>query len=531
MTDEFPTLLEFVRSDFKDGSCFNNREISPEEMIRMMNKHKLDTAAYALGKDCLPSELSDRLGRFYAASIHKFNKIQNLVFQLEHKAGEAGLAFVVTKGIGLNDCIYGENIIRSFGDLDILVQSEDAGEFHRLFGTLGFYQKFGPTSSAPSSNRYARAFTAVHAGNSDKTYRDLSFPVKTYQDKPEYLPYCRQDEPSIEMHDGLYYLSDLAVKKMLEETVRVKKEGSSYKTFDTEHTFILLLTNTYENSESFFSNTYDFGTVLRDYVDLRFIFAKYHSILDWRKIEKMINELEIHHIAEIVVGNLEKVYGKDVTLGCLPSVNPTESEWGTGILERMVDADLCRSSSLTVMRKRWLAEGTSAILPVSPVGNPMNLDDYHQCFSCGDALYHIEYTPDSFVLSWAIAPALQEKDASLLYQLRFFPLKEEFDYTSYKVDFSSYDGVYKACGHSTKRHTLGARRKEQRSSVFVSCFSCDDWLILQGILPFSELGIAGTPEKQSLCVSAEIYKYHYGEIYHKLNSHHSEPVMSLIKIK
>ncbi len=109
-------------------------------------------------------------------------------------------------------------------------------------------------------------------------------------------------------------------------------------------------------------------------------------------------------------------------------------------------------------------------------------------------------------------------------------MEETFAYTSYKVDFCPYDGFYKAYGHSTKRHTLGAIRKEKGVFLPVSYFSCGELLILRMVLPFGKLDITGIPENHSLCVSPEIYRNHYGEIYHKLDSHRSGAVMSLIEI-
>jgi hypothetical protein len=325
-----------------------------------------------------------------------------------------------------------------------------------------------------------------------------------------------------------------AVDQMLEGAVRERAGERSYTTLNVEHTFILLLTNTFENSESFFSNTYDFGAVLRDYVDLRFFFDKYKGTLDWTGVENSIEGFGIHDIAETVMGNLRKVYGRDVTFGCLPSVKPAESEWGLGILERMRDADLCRGITIKAMRKRWLAEGSHSVCPVSEIragdAPEICLDDF-KCASPSNALFNIAYTRDSFVLTWALPPIFYERKVSYLCQFKFFPLTDALAYTSYMVNFCSYNGVYKAYGRSTMRHRQGAVSAEAGTLLLVSRFSCGDKRILRTSLPFAELGMKDIPENGSLCVAAEIYKNHYGNIYHKLDAAHSGPAVSLIEMK
>jgi hypothetical protein len=74
-------------------------------------------------------------------------------------------------------------------------------------------------------------------------------------------------------------------------------------------------------------------------------------------------------------------------------------------------------------------------------------------------------------------------------------------------------------------------RKETGFAMPVTRFMCGRTLVIQTSLPFHELGTAGIPENESFCVSAEIYKEHYGEIYHRLGAWRTEAEMSLIETK
>ena len=317
--DVFSTILNHVRTDFKELSCVFEDE-NYEEICEALAQHKIGTYAIHFGKDNLSSEQVQILRQKYASAFQQFRKVQNLIFELERIVGESGIDFTIIKGIGLNTHIYGSNQVRTFSDLDILVRKEDALAFHLAFHTSGFFQKTGPTSTSAATNRYSRAFLAAHAKDVQKTYDVLPFPIKAQRNKPEYLPYVRKNTPNIEMHDGLYFLSEESVHAIQEGTVRITNELDSFTTLNAENTFILLLINTFENSESFYSNTYDFNLTLRDYIDLRFFFEKYKSDIHWAKVTTMIHAFEIFHIAGTVIGNLTEIYGRDVTCR-LSSIN------------------------------------------------------------------------------------------------------------------------------------------------------------------------------------------------------------------
>ena len=528
--DTFSIILNHVRTDFKElNQIFENENY--EEICEALTQHKIGTYAAHFGKDNLSSEQLQILKQKYAPAFQQFARVQDIIIELERIAGEAGIDFAIIKGIGLNTQIYGSNHVRTFGDLDILVRKEDALELNHALNNSGFFQKIGPTSTSTATNNYARAFVAAHAKGVHRTYTALPFPIKAQRNKPEYLPYVRKDMPNIEMHDGLYFLSEESVDAMREGTVRITSELGNFTTLNPEHTFILLLINTFENSESFYSNTYDFNLTLRDYIDLRFFFEKYKNDLHWAKITTMIHAFEISHIAGSVIGNLAKIYGRDVTCGCLPSIPPLESEWGMSILERMRDTDRSRKAALHVMRERWLAEGEKSHIQVYKAENQILLEKFHRCAHITNVFFNIEYISDSFVLTWAISSELEKEKGDLLYQFTFFPLQDQIKYTSYKVDISYYDGECKSYGHSTKRYRLDAIKKETNISFPVTSFFYENMLIFQTIFPFHELGILLPLPKQSLCVSVDIYRKQIGDIYYQINGTKSIPGISLLEMK
>ena len=516
--DTFSIILNLVRTDFKDLDCL----FEHEELCEELTRHKLGTYALHFGKDNFSTlkQMCDPL--------EQFANVRSLISELKRITKPAGIPCTIIKGLGLNNHIYGSNPVRTFGDLDILVRKEDTFELNRILNNSGFFQNIGVTSVPAATSTYARAFLAAHARDVKKTYRALPFPVKSQRNKPEYFPYVRKGMPSIEVHDGLYFLSEANVKKMLESTIRVTDDVCSFTTLNAEYTFILLLINTFENSESFYSNTYDFGATLRDYVDLRFFFETYKNRLDWTTVAEIIQEFSMCTISGTVLGNLHKVYGRDVTSGSLSSIVPLESEWGVSILERIQDPDLSRRAALSVMQKRWFNKGVASPINVCKAEKKISLETCHRCLHIENICFNIEYTPDSFILTWVVPPDMQKDGGDLLYQFTFFSLTDQVDYTSYKVDISYYDGECKSYGRSTKRCRHNALKKESTASFPVTIRSCGDMCIFQTALPFSELGMAFPCMNQSFCVSADVYRRHFEEIYYQISA--TSPDMSLVEI-
>ena len=120
-------------------------------------------------------------------------------------------------------------------------------------------------------------------------------------------------------------------------------------------------------------------------------------------------------------------------------------------------------------------------------------------------------------------------DSSLLFQFAFFPLVDIAPYTSYKVHLSRYNGEYKAYGHSTNRYNLGAIRKETKDDFAVLFTKRENVLIVQIKVPIALMGIDEALNGEKMCVTAEVYKKHYRDIYHRYRTDGGREEMLRIK--
>lgn len=75
---------------------------------------------------------------------------------------------------------------------------------------------------------------------------------------------------------------------MLQEICIIDQKEYMLPSLNIPNMFITLLINTYENSESLYSNLYDNCIILRDYVDLKKFFDKYSDNEMWNEIEALI---------------------------------------------------------------------------------------------------------------------------------------------------------------------------------------------------------------------------------------------------
>ena len=527
--EAFTAVLTLIRNDFEGNEYLSSKAFSESAIAKILDEHNLWTYLHIQPKTSISPLFVERAHANLMVSKEAYNTALHIVSELDRKTSEIDLRFVVVKGIALTDCLY-ENVgNRSFGDIDILVPTKDAEAFHGILGAMGYFQEVGP-SSKKSLDRQGLALIALHAA---KKPAPTPFPVKMNQNKPEYKPYTREGSPTIEVHDGMYYLPSYASTAIFSEGRRVDKEDCAYWASSIIHTFILLITNTYSNSESFFSNSYDFKLTLRDYVDIRYFFKKYQKALDWHLVENTIEDFGIQDITGIVLGNLLEVYGYDVSLGCLPRIRLLPSKWGVRVLERMKDNNLSRIISLRVMRERWLAEGTGMPIYARDVSSE-NIEfaaNYMQEFICNDGMfYSVQHTSSDLILSFSLPPNLCRKQ-DILYQFKFYPLTDALSYTIYKVNIYLIEGNYVAYGHSTIRNNLGAVRKKLGLELRVVCKEINGREFVRIKLPFSEFEPLDVTIENSLCISCEIYEQHYREIYHRFRGNTDDEEIHLLVLK
>ena len=512
-TERFEIVLDLVRADFASSvSRLKEKLYADTELMKLLVDEKVYGHMAVKGHFAGMIEAE----RWEYDLSQKHHDVRLLIKEMD----TWGLkdSFVVIKGYALNRMIYGDKKIRSFGDLDILIDPSEAQHFHDVLQENGFYQLTGPSSV--NSSRGSRALTALNASGAIRI-ASSSYPVKTSQDKVEYKAYHRPGSMRIEVHDGLCYIPRELTAKMLHEKVTAAAdETTEYNTLSPEHTFIFLLANTYENSESFYANTYDFDSNLGDYADIRYFISRYGEQMDWKSIDILIRGYGLEKMAGTVLGNLDRIYDRKISCGYLPGIPQQKSEWGVDILERMMDNRLSRQAALRVMRGVWDTAGRK---------DPYREGEAVTCETCPEVRYYIRVNEDKLELEWHIPEEMYSCGDMYLYQLSVYPLEDDAEYTIYKIDHGFYGSDPYSCGHSTKRYTAGAVRKNSKTHFDEDVLKKDDTTTVRISVPFEVMSLSSDERKSGWCFRGEVFFRHYGEYYHSFEKNRGTMGMHMME--
>lgn len=365
------------------------------------------------------------------------------------------IPFAVIKGLSFEQCCYGGAPFRDVGDLDLLVASENCEKFHKILLNMGYKQRVGPSSANGSKGR---SYAAIVASSWDEAADGCNYPIRRRPFKQELSPYVKEGFPSIEVHDGFAYLP----RWFVEDVIKDSTDNWLHLVRNPIGNLVFLLLNTYENSESFYSNAFDYGVVLRDYVDLRNFFYRNVNLIDWQEAETLLENLGITDKAAVVLGNLEELYGDRVIKGVLSTLDGQASTWDANIGKRIVDEQVARRSAMRLFRRR-LREVTTDMAPYS----------FERPLAIGDSV-GFSLVSDGKVLfvNWTIPKALF--DERHYWQLNLFPLEDKCDFLVYRVGLGLFGGSIKASGHWSRRFMQGAAVKRLSGDELSIRLTCDE---------------------------------------------------------
>lgn len=267
---------------------------------------------------------------------------ESALVSINEHFSRAGVDYAIVKGASFEEAIYGTQPVRDVGDIDILVKSEDSTMAHRALVGMGYMQQFGPSSG--SLNLDNKAFFVAKV--SQQKHFVAVNPLRRFPFKDSYCPYTKERWPTVELHDGFRGLPEWYTNEV------VNRAGKNEKRLvqDAMDVLILLLVNTYENSESFYSNYFDDKLVLRDFVDLACLLLFRKEDFDWRMVKSAIDSLEIVDKVGRVLNDLDDLLpGRfESSFGWIPRM---QSRWNLCFEERCLNPERRRGAVLRVLRR------------------------------------------------------------------------------------------------------------------------------------------------------------------------------------
>ncbi len=356
--------------------------------------------------------------------------------ELQEKLLSENIEYAVIKGLAFERCIYGDLQARDVGDVDLLVEPGSLQAVADALTAMGYRQVGGPTSSV--AGPAGRALAAVRAGQAAAGIGGGA--SRRRPASRELEPFVKADCPTVEVHDSFGKLPARYLSDMVQRAV-----GSDLHLADDPlDVLVMLVANTYENSESFYANCFDGGPVLRDYLDLAAFFVGHGSDVDRNDAVALIRELGLEAEAGVVLANLEEVFGAGADGGLLAPVPRRSSRWGARVVERALDDALARERAVGGFRAELFERAAKA--PVGVAEGEAGVASLRT----GDMASCLLRDVDGGLAVEFAVPAGGLGDDGLL-QACLYPLEGEADFLAYKVDFGLYAGELRAYGRRAQR--------------------------------------------------------------------------------
>ena len=504
--DPWKIMLKIIRGNFmyraeKDAQ-------NTDALCELLLKNKIIHFLNIDKSKNLPQKILDAAEKARIENRQKKNSTEEFLADLNDFAAKKGLNYAVIKGVAFDERIYDGKGMRSFGDIDLLINEADAVSFHEFLLEKGYVQHIGVTS-IPKANS-TRAVMALNASKANIVEKEKQ-PIKAVLKMSEYSPYHCDGKLPVELHTGIYFLDNKYIPEMINNAI-VLEGKKPYKALNLADTFIVLLLTAYENSEATSVNLYDRGMNLRDYVDIKMFFDKYKKINIWDDITDRIRRYGIEKYVGIILHNLKEVYEEDITEGYFYSITMRKSEWDMSLLERMSDPEKTAKNTWKILRKYWDAESSGNLYKVKS-REAGGLTDTNSLMLDNNVKFNIEQADDTFILNWIIPNDIYEQRENFLFQCRFFPLAEGVMYSILKADFGFYENEWKAFARQTMRLRSEAIKKETGKRLDVETENCGDFINVKVNVPYSCFGFPESLISTQVCMSVGVYEKYYGVIY------------------
>jgi hypothetical protein len=340
------TLLALIRSDFNPTAL---PQLPDERLWDEVFRLSIDTRVFPQLYRSVREILPESLRTVYQDELEKHHVHVRVCEQalgaFASTAAENNLRFVLFKGLGLSQVVYQDHRVRQLGDIDILVERDDVAKCDYVLRTAGFFQPDWTRGQNKIGSKQVRHFLRLQDKNS------IPFPLHRWAHDVQLAPYYYRELPiRLEVHDGMHFVPQQEIGRMAWLTQTVAINGLAIRTFNNEMTFVELLLNAYENSETFYACR-DGELNLRDYVDIAAFLASPENRLDWRAVSEILSCLQVEKIARVVSSNFREVYGSE-----MPGIEdalPRSSQQAPGnksFLARLFDRALCADEAKQQIR-------------------------------------------------------------------------------------------------------------------------------------------------------------------------------------
>ena len=114
-----------------------DEEVNWNTILRLAQAHQVQGIIYYQCKDCLPEDLRKSMEDTYWATTYYYANRKTMLREISTAFRQAGISFFCVKGYEVAQC-YPVPALRTMGDCDIVVHSEDVPRTIRMLQALGY---------------------------------------------------------------------------------------------------------------------------------------------------------------------------------------------------------------------------------------------------------------------------------------------------------------------------------------------------------------------------------------------------------
>lgn len=322
-------------------------------------------------------------------------------------AGAEGLRFVAVKGLSHAAICRGDIFARQAGDIDLLVDTADLARCDYVLKKASFRQPASPSNSAVLS--YASSQVEQYLAGPQRPY-----PTRPKAHSDQLHPYYAEDMlVKVEVHDGLHYIPQGMIRRLLWMTQMTKMGPLQMRTLQEPALLLVLIASTFQNSENIHAR-FDGEANLRDYIDLHCFFKRFNDEATYQKAAKLIAQSGLISETGRVLSNYNELFpGYQIPLNGLFDEANVAAHTKT-FLERVFDKPMVRNDII--------AEIKSEILPLSG-----SMERTASCVVAGEwtALendfslpveYMVSVSENRAALSWRLPSAFSDELTYLAFQ-------------------------------------------------------------------------------------------------------------------
>ena len=408
-------ILEIARNApdaMLEESMAGLSELDWQQLIEVSRSLKITPEAANRLIPVAPPAMSNALKTAVASNSLRMREHLTALKRISTCAEAEGLRFVVVRGLSHAAICRGNLLSRQTGDIDLLVDTADIARCDHVLREAGFRQPANPS----------KAIAQNYASSQAEQY--LAGPQRPYPTRPkvhsdQLHPYYANDMlVKVEIHDGLHYIPQDMIRHLLWTTQMTKMGPMQIRVLQEPAMLLVLMANTFQNSENIHAK-FDGEANLRDYIDLRCFFERFHNQATYQRAAELIIQSKLVDESRQVLSNYCELFPAYQTPldELLPSSRKVTQE--RPFLERLFNKPSVYSDAI--------AEAKSVILPMNS-----KADDLGSCVIAGkwtilenDFSLPVEYMVSvsgcSVSLSWRLPSNLDSDLSFLAFQFGLIP--------------------------------------------------------------------------------------------------------------